>query len=171
MTWTTPKTWVTGEPLTASDLNTHLKDNLNALKEPPTDHYECDEASDYSTTSTSFVDVDATNLALTITTSGGDILVGFSGDIANDTAGRSVMLNISLDGTLVTNDDGFIVTYQTTANRSIPVSFVYLITGVSAGAHTLKLSWKVSANTGVLYAGSGTASADIHPQFWAREVS
>lgn len=32
MAWTTPKTWTVGEVLTAAGLNTHLRDNLNALR-------------------------------------------------------------------------------------------------------------------------------------------
>jgi hypothetical protein len=31
MAWTTPRTWVTGELVTAALLNAHLRDNLNAL--------------------------------------------------------------------------------------------------------------------------------------------
>ena len=31
--WTAPRTWVTGETVTASQLNTHLRDNLLALRE------------------------------------------------------------------------------------------------------------------------------------------
>src|SRR5918996_3875392 len=31
MVWTAPRTWVTGELVTATLLNTHLKDNLNAI--------------------------------------------------------------------------------------------------------------------------------------------
>ena len=31
MAWTTPKTWVTGELATASDLNTYIRDNQNAI--------------------------------------------------------------------------------------------------------------------------------------------
>jgi hypothetical protein len=31
MAWTTPRTWVTDETLTAANLNTHVRDNLNAL--------------------------------------------------------------------------------------------------------------------------------------------
>lgn len=32
MSWTAPRTWVTGEIVTAALLNTHLRDNLNALE-------------------------------------------------------------------------------------------------------------------------------------------
>lgn len=31
MTWTTPRTWVTGEVLSSSNLNTHVRDNLAYL--------------------------------------------------------------------------------------------------------------------------------------------
>jgi hypothetical protein len=31
MAWTTPRTWVAGEVVTASLLNTHVRDNLNAV--------------------------------------------------------------------------------------------------------------------------------------------
>jgi hypothetical protein len=31
MAWTDPRTWVTGEVVTASQMNTHIRDNMNAL--------------------------------------------------------------------------------------------------------------------------------------------
>lgn len=31
MAWTTPRTWVAGEVVTAAILNTHIRDNLNAI--------------------------------------------------------------------------------------------------------------------------------------------
>lgn len=37
MAWTAPRTWVAGELVTASLMNTHLRDNLNILKTPITD--------------------------------------------------------------------------------------------------------------------------------------
>jgi hypothetical protein len=36
MAWTTPRTWVAGEVVTAALLNTHLRDNLDALGNPAT---------------------------------------------------------------------------------------------------------------------------------------
>lgn len=35
MSWTTPRTWTTGDTITAALLNTHLRDNLNYLYDPP----------------------------------------------------------------------------------------------------------------------------------------
>jgi len=163
--WTTPKTWTTGEALLAADLNTHLRDNLLALKGPATESYECDEGADYTTVSTSFVDVDATNLALTIVTTGGDVLVHFHGDINNSAA--AAFLEVDQDGAKVGGDDG-ILKVPNVNNQA--VSFTRLITGLSAASHTFKLQWKVVSGTATLYAGAGTANNDVHPQFWVREI-
>jgi len=69
-TWSTPKNWQTGRsPHCQRHEHLHQR-RPERLKAPPTDHYECNEATDYTTTSTSFVDWDATNLVLAITTTG-----------------------------------------------------------------------------------------------------
>jgi hypothetical protein len=166
MAWTTPKTWNTGDLVTATDLNTHLRDNLDALKGPPTGSYVLNQGSDYTTTSTSFVDLDATNLSLTITTTGGDVLVVFAGT-GLTAGGNAVYLDITLDGTRVGGNDGIVDIY----NGYFPIPLVYLLRSVSAGSHTIKLQWKVSGGTGTLFAGAGTSAFDLHPQFWVREVS
>jgi len=171
MAWTTPKTWNVDELLTAANLNTHLRDNLNALKAPPTARYECDEASDYTTTSTSFVDVDGTKLAVTITTGGGDVLVHFHGCVSHSSSNYRIHFTVTVDGTPVASDDGIIGTAAPQAVPGNPVSFTRLITGVSAGEHLFKLQWKTQGGTAKLFAGAGTSGADLHPQFWVREVS
>lgn len=166
MAWTTPKTWATDELVTASNLNTHLRDNLNALKSPPSAAYTLNEAADFTTTSTSFVDVSASKLALTITTAGGDVLVHFDGRLG---ATARVYLDVAVDGTRLAGDDG--ITANGDSGTAESISFTRLITGLSAGAHTFKLQWKVNTGTGTLYAGAGTSALDLHPQFWVREVS
>ena len=175
MAWTTPKTWVTGEPLTASDMNTHIRDNLDYLKDQvndaPRDSYEVNESSDYTTTSTSFVDVDATNLSLTITTTGRDVLVGFFGSVHQGSGSQYVYFDVDVDGARNGGDDGLIfVRTEAGGNIYHQPSFVVRISGLSAGSHTFKLQWKVSASTGTLYAGAGTGSRDVHPQFWVKEL-
>lgn len=170
MTWVEPKTWSVDELVTASNLNTHLKGNLNALKNPPTDEYVCDESNYYTTTSTSFVNVDGTNLSLTITTTGGDVMVGFNASFYNN-ASTAIHLDVDVDGAREAGDDGIVHINEPAAPFWIPGSFVRLITGLSAGSHTFKLQWKVSGGTGYMQSGEGTANADTHPQFWVREVS
>jgi hypothetical protein len=166
--WTTPATWAVDQLVSADDLNTLVRDNLNALKTPPSAHYECDEGSDYATNSTSFTDVDATHLALTITTAGGDVFVGFHGNVA---CNQRVFFDVYVDSARIGGDDGIIRNGSNGQND--PISFVRLVSGLSAGAHTFKLQWKVGGTSpsATLYAGAGTASFDVHPQFWVREMS
>jgi hypothetical protein len=170
MAYTTPKTW-SNEPLVVSDLNTHLRDNLDAIKDPPSANYELNESADYTTTSTSFADIDATEgkLQLTITTNGGDVMVHFHGSF-NANGNVRVYLDIDVDGTRNGGDDGIVFNFIE-LNARQAISFTRLITGLSDGSHTFKLQWKVSANTATLHAGAGVSVSDVHPQFWAREVS
>ncbi len=170
MAWTAPKTWSVGETLTSSDMNTQIRDNMVALKEPPTDLYEVNEGSDYTTAQTSFVDVDATNLKLTITTTGGDVLIGFYGMFSFAAIINTVFLNVTKDGTVIVADDGIQAVQVRHVDHRPAVSFCYLLTSLGAGTYEFRLQWKVTGSTVTLYAGAGTANADIHPQFWVREI-
>jgi len=175
MAYTAPTTRSTDDLITSTIWNTDLVDNIAALKDPPSANYELNEGSDYTTTSTSFADVDATNLALAVTTTGGDVMVHFHGTFQGNTLGMRIFLNLDVDGSPHAADDGIIFWRETTGaggtTINAPISFTRLITGLSAAAHTVKLQWKVSAGTATLYAGAGTSSADNHAQMWVREVS
>lgn len=142
----------------------------------PSDQYAADESSNYTTTSTSFVDVDATNFSLTITTHGGDVLLGFSGSST-----QSALSNQHYDfyetttgkyaSTLsATPDDGSLGVTPPSASFAV-ISFVRVWPGLAAGTYTFRLRWKVTANTATLYAGAGTPNGDLHPQFLVRELS
>lgn len=169
MAWTTPKTW-SSEPLTSIDLNTYMRDNQNHLK----DRLDASASSVISgasllrTTANDFVDVDATKLSLTLTTHGGDVLLGFTGTVRHSYGSATTSLNVAVDGVDYIADDGVIGVrnaHSGDENRSKPLSFVLLITGLSAGSHNFKLRWKTSR--------SNTASMDVvdlHPQFWAKEI-
>lgn len=163
--WTTPKTWEDSELVTADLLNTHLRDNLEALKAPPTATYELDEA-DITTASTSFTDV-AESLELTITTTGGDVWVWFFGMVENSVS-QEVFFDIDVDGSRIAGDDGLWRTRATDSLQSVVIG--RLISGLAAGEHTFKLQWKVDGGTVTLYAGAGTTNYDLHPQFGVREV-
>ena len=169
MAWTAPKTW-SSEPLTSLDLNSNVRDNLNHLK----DRLDSSAGNFISgqsrleTTATEFVDVDAVNLSLSLTTHGGDVLLGFTGTVQCSKASGTVAFNVAVDDVDYVADDGIIrhtlgASFDT--NRHKPLSFVMLIPGLSVGSHTFKLRWK---------AGSGnTAIIDVvrlHPQFWAKEI-
>jgi hypothetical protein len=157
--WSSPRSWSVGELVSASLLNSHLRDNLEFLKGPPTALYILNESSDYTTTSTSFVNVDGTKLSL----------IGFCGCVL-ESAG-TLFFDVEVDAVRTGGDDGLCVVTPTTASQRLNASFFKLIQGLSAGVHTFKLQWKVTAGTATLLAGSGTSNGDIHPQFFVREVS
>jgi len=169
MAYTVLPTVSPGDTIASATWGNIVKANIEAIKAPPTDHYEANEASNYTTTSASLVDID-TDFELTITTTGGDIMVGFLGGF-KCSAGAVMHLELDLDGSPVGGDDGIIGVDVGNTILPAALSFAYLITGVSAGSHTITLQWKTSGGTLTMYAGAGTSTADIHPQLWIREVS
>jgi len=173
MSYVAPTTKTTGTLITAAIWNQDVVANIVAIKDPPTDNQRADEASDYTSSSTTFVDVDSAgdpDFSLSITTTGGDIMVGFVGTMTNGTAAARAYIDIALDGVRQGLDDG-LFEHQAAGGTLFPCGFVYLIRGVSAGTHTIKLQYKVSSGTATIYAGAGSANADLHPQFWCREAS
>lgn len=170
-TFQTPKTWATGELATASNMNTYIRDQQSAIKTPAHGYCDIDEAANYTISSTSFADVDATDLAITIVTGGGKVLVGYSGMVnaaGLTTSGDRILFDVNVDGTNDRTNDGITgVNNQNGGN----VSFAFIIDGLSAGSHTFKLQARVTAGSAIIYAGAGTASNDIHPQFWAVEIT
>jgi hypothetical protein len=174
MSFSDPVTFVANQRFTKAQLRTALMDNMNALKFPPTALFTATGySSDISTTSTSFVDVDATNLALTIVTTGNgaagnaDIMIGFCGTLYSSTSIR-IYLRCLVDGVTIDADDGLLVSEGSGVR---PVSFMRLHPNIAAGSHTVKLSWKTSSGTAVLLSNVGTATRDCKFQFWTREVS
>lgn len=172
-TWSSVYTWSAGEQLTASKFNTHLRDKFTALKTPAHGYSILNEASDYTTTSTSFTDIDATDLALTVTVGPGKILVGFSATVANSTAGNSagVTLELLVDGVAVGGDDGILKVASPAAAAQVCIAFTRILPAPGAGSHTFKLQWKVGAGTATMFSGAGTSGADLHPQFWVLEAA
>src|SRR5258708_27216246 len=171
MAWTTPPTFTKGQLVAASDLNSYVKDNTNYLLNRPQNNIKRDANGGYSTTSTSFVDVDATNLAITLTISGSAIAFGFDGWITGATTGQTEF-DVTIDGTRYASGgtDGWIGMSDTSPILG-QISGTGLATGLSAGSHTLKLQWRNrTGNTSAMAAGSGTAGQDFLVHFWAVEV-
>lgn len=129
MAWTTPKTWAPSEVLASADMNLYIRDNLLALKSPPS--AEVYSTTGFTTTSTTFVDVDA-SLNLSITTTGGWVLV---------------LGNFNASGTGMTSQwlfDG--VAYPVAATGTL----LWRWFGPAAGVHTFKPQWKVTSGTGTM---------------------
>jgi hypothetical protein len=167
MAYTNPTTQATDHIVTATEWNTDLVDNIRALKNPPSASFVANEATDYTITTTTFANVDGTSgkFLLSITTTGGDVMVHFSGGV---NPSSRCYFDLQVDGSgQVGGNDGI-----TGCGSSLTaVSFTRLITGLAAGTHTFALQARVNSGSAVLYAGAGTAGFDLHPQFWVRELS
>ncbi len=162
MAWTTPKTdWNTGELVAPADMNA-IGENLLALKnQKATAIYTTTENILAASSSRSFVDVDSTNLKLTITTSGGDVMVHLhcSGH-RHDSGNRVHMLfDIDVDGNRQGGDNG-LARMSLDQAYSQNLSFTYIVQNLDPGSHTFKLQWK----------GGGTGRMQAGAQFWVREI-
>lgn len=155
MAWTSPKTWAS-EPLTSTDMNTHIRDNLNYLHSGRPSAQYIRDATNYTTTSTSYVDVDAANMSLTITTTGGDVRVSFAANGFN-TGTNQNYVGVRHDGT-----DYEMMASQAEQGRYQNFSFGYVFEGLSAGSHTFTLRFRTSAGTMTMRA--------VNIQFDVREV-
>jgi len=112
---------------------------------PASDFYS--QVSGITTTSTSYTD--ATSHTITITTSGGKVLLNFSATTSNDTLNQNNFFTFAVDA--VDQDAAVIARADAhVATSKQVVSMVQLVTGLAAGSHTFKVRWKVSANTGSL---------------------
>lgn len=146
MTWTFPKTWFAGELVTADLLNTHLRDNLNALHARPKASYAANTCS-YSTSSASMVNVDSTNLELSIDTTGGDVLVLVMATVQiNGTYWTDrVNLGVTCDGEL-----GGVrpqVTRLGSNDNKINVFFSVVFSDLTIWTHDFALQWNVTGAT------------------------
>ena len=161
MAWTTPKTdWETGELIAASDFNA-VNENLATLKNPASAIYTTTE--EIRVVGDEFADLDSTNLNLTITTTGGDVLVHFDGAMARNVSSNRCHFDIDVDGIRQGGDIGLTHIDVVHGDRRHSVSFDRFVQGLSAGSHTFKLQWKGN-NSGrgiILYPGA---------QFWVREI-
>lgn len=165
MAWTSPKTW-SSEPLTSSDLNTYVRDNQDYLKDRLDNSVSkiITGTTALSTSSENFVDIDSEKLSITLTTHGGDVLVGFTGTVKSLTRTRPVYINLAVDEVLYFADDG-IAEVLVDANQSEPLCLVMLVTDLAAGAHTFKMRWKTTNNN-----VAKIEITSLHPQFWAKEI-
>jgi hypothetical protein len=168
MAWSTPPTFTSGQVITATDLNTYLRDNENYLLSRPKNFVKHDNNADYTTTSSSFVDIDGTNLTITLTLSGSAVLLSFTA-VINDSSNQPAF-DFTVDGTRVGGSTDGLMTISG-GNGRYCATMVALVTGLSAAAHTFKVQWRAVSGTATLYAGSGTSGNDTLPYFSAVEVA
>lgn len=111
-----------------------------------------------STTSTTFVD--ATGLSITMTTAAVRCLVIFTA-VGNLSTTGQVDVDLAIDGTRVgaSAAHGFNFFGGNSSAFHIPLGFTYLTDVLTAASHTLKIQWRVTAGTGLLYASTTQSAA------------
>lgn len=137
-TYTAPRTWVSGELVTAALMNTHVRDIHDWFKTPSA---AIDNSSAIATSSASLVDV--TGASVTFTNNGGGFDVFIVVTFSNSTLAGQVSLSLNVDSATER-------TLQFTtlvANNSINASFPYHVSALAAGSHTFKLQTATSAGT------------------------
>lgn len=143
--------------------------DLDANRLATASSYTVNEGSDYSTTSTSLVDVDSTNLTATLVLEGNqDARVDFVGNTLASTA-IAAKFDLVVDGVVLAGDDG-ILAVQVSNTQRTPVVVSRTIRNLLPGTHTITLQWRTTSGTLTLYAGAGSTNYDMHPQFAVRAL-
>lgn len=164
MPWTTPMTWTPGIVPGATEMNAQVRDNFNHLLARPVALAEPQAGTDYTVTSTSYVDLDAGSLNLALTPASGRVLIGLN-MVAVGSATLSAGLRVNVDAGLqyVYWSENLAVTVSLNMLPTPPI----LLTGLAAGAqHTFKLQVKVSGYT-LTIKRTGDA---WRLRFWVMEV-
>lgn len=127
--------------------------NLEYLLAPNYDESIYDNTSDYTETDTSFVDVDATNVSVTLTTYGGHVAVNVIGSVyLTNSANNAVYLDLDVDGSRIGDSTyGLLKIGSYYSSEITNCSFSKFVYGLSAASHTIKLQWKLSANAAWLW--------------------
>lgn len=99
-----------------------------------------------TTASTTYVDL--TEMSVTLTTTGGDLLVFWGANIHHNTIGALVTFGVSLDGAAEVDEHLFAIPAAAVVYGQTDISY---FAAPAAGSHTVKVRWKVSAGTGTAY--------------------
>jgi len=144
--------WTAMDDLTAGDLVKEadmdaIRGNIEYLHEPNTATIAHDNSADYSTTSVSYVDVDATNVTLALTTYGGPILIMATFSAANTTLAWGFQFDVG----------GVAVGTQTALSGDSDTNLVTLVAYYkpAAGAQTIKLQYKADGTNALVIRCSG----------------
>lgn len=147
-TWTAPRTWATGEIVTAVMLNAHVRNNLDWLKVRPYGTEQDFDGTVFTTTSSSYQDTGISSGS--VTTTGGRVAVACWGTILGNTANNQKLLTLYEDG--VNKGDsslGMMVSnlYNSAATLYAPFCMFYITpTAPTAAAHEWKLYMRNSDN-------------------------
>ena len=170
MAWTAPRTYVSTEIITASILNTDLRDNLletapakattasrvivasgnNAVAERAVQNAR--EATSETTTATSYTDLATPGPSLSATTGTAALLI-YGARVSNSAAGGICHVGVDISGATTSSatDTRSFAFESSAANDVMHGTWVELRTGLTGGVNTFKLEYRVTAGTGTFH--------------------
>jgi hypothetical protein len=151
--WTAPRTWATGELVTAAQLNEQVRDNLERVATPNYGNGDYTSGANHTTTSATFGNVDAANITFNITSAGGMYWLGFSSQVFGSTGAVITYFDIAVDGTRI--GDATIGLIRSTLGTGATTFTVIAPTVLTSGTRTITLQWRVSSGTGTLVSTNG----------------
>jgi hypothetical protein len=115
--------------------------------------------SDLTTTSSTWADMDSTNLTIDLTTGARRVMLTLSGMLSTDVAATSVGVGFSVDGTGVPTEvaasTGIWATHMSTG-IFYPISATYITDVLSAASHTFRPRWNRRSGSGTVTAEQGS---------------
>lgn len=176
MSWSVPITWVAGQVVGASDLNTQLRDNMTYLLQRPLANIFYTSGGNYTIgLQGSLVPVDATNVSMSLTLSGTRIMGMWSVLIGTDSSAHlsEVWLTTCLD----TNYGNYeLSVYPGTFSLrqgngpSLAAATVMFTFTTYPGAHSVQLCWRnigtPSGEVSTIYCNAGGYTQGIRGSAW-----
>jgi hypothetical protein len=161
MAWTSPLTWQAGQVVTASDLNTHLRDNLNyLLAGSPLSYIVRTGSTDYATSSTTFTDVEATQFSLTLALSSGRALVVATALIVSDNSNGCCYLDwLNVESGARAGGASGLVQNALGVGGTVfnPVTAIGVFNGLPSGLNTFRLQYRGNGNGNAQVLNNGIA--------------
>ncbi len=165
MAWTAPRTWVTAEVVSASLMNTHVRDNL--LETAPAtvanegEYVVSDGANSITTriaktnsvgtsettSSTSYTDLSTAGPAVSPVAS--DLCwVSITARMESNTTGKNAFMSFAISGaTTLGASDGFSLSYESgAADDGMQSTFSFLITGLTSGSNTFTAKYRTETS-------------------------
>lgn len=143
-TWTTPRTWATGEIVTAALANEQWRDNVDYLKARPLLIVKDLDGTVASTSSTSFVDL--TGASGSITTTGSSRLALSLSAVATASGANRSYWTMLVDG-VNQGDATYGMTHGMGGSGGNQPSALFITAALSDGAHTVKIQWRVDGGS------------------------
>lgn len=172
MAWNSPPAYsATLQTVTA--FNTYIRDNLLALKDPPSGlsyvsarNYQVAGVGAWTAVDTALVDG---HFQHTVQVRGTWAKAVFRGSIHPKVNNGDIGFNVNVNGTPWLPGAGIIWDATAMSGNVIPVCFEVIITGLTPGGNVFRLDWSATHTAFLLY-GSGTVARFSPPMWYVTEA-